>query len=187
MRLHPNLAMLLLRLPLGGLFLYAGLMKFIKVGYGNFVKGSAGSIPSYLPHALGMAYLYAVPFAEAIVGVLLIVGLMTRVAADKVRSLPGKPITEWPKAFLKNWDPKKDFAYAMLHAERLTKILADEVVAELLLKQARKDPARRDVLERWLDRAEPRSRFLADEITSTGDRLLATLAEPRTEAEQEVA
>jgi alkylation response protein AidB-like acyl-CoA dehydrogenase len=110
--------------------------------------------------------------------------LMTRVAADKVRSLPGKPIAEWPRAFLKNWDPKKDFAYAMLHAERLTKILADEAVAELLLKQARKDPARRDVLERWLDRAEPRSRFLADEITSTGDRLLATLAEPQAAAEE---
>jgi len=108
--------------------------------------------------------------------------LMTRVAADKVRSLPGKPIAEWPRAFLRNWDPKRDFAYAMLHAERLTRILADECVAELLLKQARKDPARRDVLERWLDRAEPRSRFLADEITSTGDRLLATLAEPRADA-----
>jgi alkylation response protein AidB-like acyl-CoA dehydrogenase len=102
--------------------------------------------------------------------------LMTRVATDKVRSLPGKPLTSWPRAFLKDWNPKRDFAYAMLHAERLTKILADEAVAELLLAQARKHPERREVLERWLDRAEPRCRFLADEIETTGDRLLARLA-----------
>ncbi|MCB9564792.1 MAG: acyl-CoA dehydrogenase family protein [Kofleriaceae bacterium] len=103
--------------------------------------------------------------------------LMTRTAADKVRSLPGKPLTEWPRAFLKNWDPKRDFAFAMLHAERLIRILADEAVAELLLAQARKHPERREVLERWLERAEPRSRFLADEIATTGDRLLGSLSD----------
>ena len=63
----------------------------------------------------------------------------------------------------------------MLHAERLTRILVDEAVAELLLEQAKKHPERRDVLERWLERAEPRCRHLVDEITSTGDRLLAKL------------
>ena len=31
--------------------------------------------------------------------------LMTKTATDKVRSLQGKPITEWPRAFFKNWDP----------------------------------------------------------------------------------
>ena len=36
---------------------------------------------------------------------------------------------------------------------------------------------RAPVLERFLDRAEPRARHLVDEITSTGDRLLARLAE----------
>jgi hypothetical protein len=55
------------------------------------------------------------------------------------------------------------------------------MVAEVLLEQTRKDPARRDVLERWLERAEPRSRFLHDEITTTGDRLLARLSGERTE------
>jgi hypothetical protein len=63
----------------------------------------------------------------------------------------------------------------MLHAERLTRLLVDEVVAELLLAQAKKDPARRELAERWVERAEPRCRHLVDEITSTGDRLLATL------------
>ncbi len=102
--------------------------------------------------------------------------LMTRIAADKARTLPGKPLASWPRAFLKDWDPRRDFAYAMLHAERLTRILADEAIAELLLAQARKHPERREVLERWLERAEPRCRFLADEIETTGDRLLAQLA-----------
>ena len=44
----------------------------------------------------------------------------------------------------------------MLHAERLTRILIDEAVAELLLEQAKAHPKRRDVLERWLARAELR-------------------------------
>ena len=101
--------------------------------------------------------------------------LMTRTAASKVRSLAGKPISAWPKAFLENWDPKRDFAYAMLHAERLTRLLADELVCETLLTQAKKHPERRELLERYLERAETRVRFLHDEITTTGDRLLAQL------------
>jgi 3-(methylthio)propanoyl-CoA dehydrogenase len=102
--------------------------------------------------------------------------LMTRTAASKVRSLSGKPVTAWPKAFLANWDPKRDFAFAMLHAERLTRLLSDELVCETLLAQAKKHPERRELLERYLDRCEPRCRFLHDEITTTGDRMLAQLA-----------
>jgi alkylation response protein AidB-like acyl-CoA dehydrogenase len=101
--------------------------------------------------------------------------LLTRTATDKVRSLTGRPVTEWPDAFFKNWNPKKDFAYAMLHAERLTKLLTDEAVAESLLEQAQKHTERREVLERWLERCEPRCRFLHDEITTTGARLLTEL------------
>ncbi len=103
--------------------------------------------------------------------------LITRTAADKVRSLQGKPIGEWPDAFLKNWNPKRDFAYAMLHAERLIRLLADELVAETLLEQGKQHPDRRELCERWLDRAEPRARFLHDEITTTGERLLKQLGQ----------
>jgi len=101
--------------------------------------------------------------------------LMTRTATDKVRSLQGTKLTEWPRAFTKNWDPKRDFAYAMLHAERLTRMLADEAVCKLLLEQARRHPERREVLEAYLDRAEPRCRHLHDQITATGQRLLDKL------------
>ncbi len=102
--------------------------------------------------------------------------LITRTATDKVRSLQGMPLTEWPVAFRKNWDPKRDFAYALLHAERLTRILADEAIAEVLFEQAVAHPDRRELCERYLERAEPRCRHMADEITNTGSRLLGWLS-----------
>ena len=102
--------------------------------------------------------------------------LVTRTAAGKLRSLADVPMPQWREALTKQWDPKRDFALAMLHAERLTKILVDEAIAELLLEQSAAHPERRDVLERWLDRAELRVRALHEEITTTGERLLARIA-----------
>lgn len=101
--------------------------------------------------------------------------LVMRTAAQKLITLPAKPLADWPRELTKSWDPKRDFALAMLHAERLIRLLADEAICEELYAQAKKHPERRCVLERYLDRAEPRCRFLFDEITSTGQRLLATL------------
>lgn len=102
--------------------------------------------------------------------------LIQRTATDKLRSLGKHKVREWSKEFFQNWEPKRDFAYAMLHAERLTKLLSDVAICEILLTQARQFPERRELLERYLDRAEPRCNFLHDEITTRGDRLLATLA-----------
>ena len=73
----------------------------------------------------------------------------------------------------------------MLHAERLTKILIDEAVCEVFWDQARVHPERREWLERYLERAEPRCRFLADEIATTGGRLLKRLAGADQESEAE--
>ena len=94
-------------------------------------------------------------------------------------------MTEWPSEFLQNWDPKRDFSYAMLHAERLIRILVDEAISEILLEQAKEYPERRDVLERYLERAEPRCRYQQDMILSTGERLLERLAESDPETERE--
>jgi alkylation response protein AidB-like acyl-CoA dehydrogenase len=101
--------------------------------------------------------------------------LVTRTVAAKVRTVQGKPLPTWPQELLKQWNPKRDFSYAMLHAERLTRLLADEAIVEVLLAQARRHPARRPLLEQYLERAEPRARFLHDEITTTGQRLLDRL------------
>ena len=64
----------------------------------------------------------------------------------------------------------------MLHAERLTKILTDVAIAELLLAQAQRHAWRRPLLERHLERAELRCEALQREITQNGDRLLRKLA-----------
>ena len=40
--------------------------------------------------------------------------LVLKTAGDKMKGLVGKPLTEWPEELTKDWDPKRDFAYAML-------------------------------------------------------------------------
>jgi alkylation response protein AidB-like acyl-CoA dehydrogenase len=102
--------------------------------------------------------------------------LVLKTAGDKVKALRGKPMAEWTEELTKNWDPKRDFAFAMLHAERLIQLLGDTMIAELLLEQAEKHPARAEVLERHLERAEPKARYLHDQITTTGQRLLDKLS-----------
>ena len=110
--------------------------------------------------------------------------LITRMAAAKFSSLRGKPMSAWPRRFFKNWDPKRDFSFAMLHAERLTQILVDEAVCELLLDQSNAYPERRPLLEKYLERAELRCKHLHDVITSTGDRLLDILNKPHQDTAQ---
>ncbi|MGZ3422246.1 MAG: acyl-CoA dehydrogenase family protein [Polyangiales bacterium] len=113
--------------------------------------------------------------------------LLTRTAAGKLKALGGVPVGEWKESLTKSWDPKRDFALAMLHAERLTRILADEAIAEILWDQAQKFPERRELLERWLDRAELRSKSLHEEITTTGARILASLQVQQAPADTAVA
>ncbi len=105
--------------------------------------------------------------------------LVRRTAADKLRSLGDVPMTRWLTALRSDWNPKRDFAWAMLHAERLTKMLADLAICQLLLEQSERDATRGIYLERYLDRAEPRARFLQDEITTMGASLLKRLAGAR--------
>jgi hypothetical protein len=53
--------------------------------------------------------------------------------------------------------------------------------------KVRRFPERRDVLERWLELVETRSRHLADEITTTGATFLARLDKSRQEATAEAS
>ncbi|MEZ4232237.1 MAG: acyl-CoA dehydrogenase family protein [Polyangiaceae bacterium] len=103
--------------------------------------------------------------------------LLARTAGAKFRALVGKPVGEWPSTLFDGWDPKRDFRFAMLHAERLCRVLVDEAIAEILLAQTKQHPERAELLERFLDRAEPRARFLHDEVTTTGARLIESLEE----------
>jgi alkylation response protein AidB-like acyl-CoA dehydrogenase len=110
--------------------------------------------------------------------------LMMRIAGKKASGLRGRPVSEWRAGFVDEWDMRTDFAPALLHSERLTQMMIDLRIADTLAKQALKFPERADLLERHLERAEPRSRFLLDQIRSTGDRLLALL---RSEPERQAA
>ncbi len=112
--------------------------------------------------------------------------LIRRIVAKKLSDMYKRPFKEWG-AFMKDWDPKRDFAIALLHAERLTKILADVAVCETLLGQSRRFPARAEVLERYLEKAEPRCRFLRTEIKTTGRRLLDLLEQKQQDGEEPVA
>lgn len=103
--------------------------------------------------------------------------LIAKTAGDKFQHVRQAPLQQWLREFTKDWDPKRDFAVAMLHAERFMKMLCDATVAELLWEQASAHPERRALVERWLERAEPRSRMLFEEITTRGRRLLARLAD----------
>ncbi len=123
---------------------------------------TAGGLPGRVA-ALRLTQLRAVRF------------LLTQLGVAKLGELPLTNPGAWKAAFA-NWDPKHDFALAMLHAERLISLSADAAVAETLLEQVARDPARAEILERWLERAEPRSRWRFDELVHTGPRLLAQLA-----------
>ena len=68
------------RVPLGLFFFRAGWMK-LEMGLTKFVGMTSGTIPPWLGEGLGKAYLHALPFAELTVGLLVTLGLMTRVAA----------------------------------------------------------------------------------------------------------
>jgi alkylation response protein AidB-like acyl-CoA dehydrogenase len=107
--------------------------------------------------------------------------LLTKLAAEKIKELPGHSFGDWTSV-LKDWDPKRDFSLALLHAERLCQLLTDVEVVKILHKQTNVHPERAELLERYLERAEPRCRYLVDQITSTGNRLVAELAEPLDEA-----
>jgi len=81
-----SFALLLNRLALGVLFMLAGVRKLLPTAEAStldkmhgFAAYVASSAP--LPESLGKAYGYALPWGEIIVGVLLILGLLSRLSA----------------------------------------------------------------------------------------------------------
>jgi hypothetical protein len=123
-------------------------------------------------------------FRLRIAGLSAIRHLVLKTAANKLKTLRGHPLSSWRSTLTSGWDPKRDFSWAMLHAERRTRILAVTAVAETLLEQTRSFPHRgdrREVLEAYLERAEPRARHLLEQITTTGGRLLGKLGRARAE------
>ncbi|HZL37886.1 MAG TPA: DoxX family protein [Tepidisphaeraceae bacterium] len=72
-----SLGLLLARLPMGLFFLLAGYAKYSH-GVGSFVSKYGGAMPGWAPPEAGNFYMHAIPYLEVIVGILLIVGFLTR-------------------------------------------------------------------------------------------------------------
>lgn len=102
--------------------------------------------------------------------------LLARVTALKITSLKNLRVEDWIQAITSNWDPKKDFAPALLHAERLTKIIIDKTICKILLDQAKRHLEREELFLKYLEKSELRVDFHYKEILYLGDRILKELA-----------
>lgn len=99
--------------------------------------------------------------------------IMTRMIRDKFGDIKAHPLMEWKEAFLKSWDPKKDFSFGLLHAERFTIIASRLFMARVLVIQAQKleegelKDERLELAMRFMERSEPRMRGLIHEIEAS--------------------
>lgn len=76
-----SIGLLLARVPVGVVLALAGNAKFRSDGgVSGFVSEHLGQVPSYMPSWFGSVYLHAVPFAEVGLGLLLVLGLFTRIS-----------------------------------------------------------------------------------------------------------
>lgn len=84
MRAYPSVAasigLLAARVPIGAFLMIAGIRKFRSPGVGAFVDSQLSKATAYMPEHLGRMYLNAVPYAEVTLGLLLVIGLLTRFA-----------------------------------------------------------------------------------------------------------
>lgn len=99
--------------------------------------------------------------------------ILTRMVVEKFGGLKDKPLADWKSAFLESWDPKTDFSFGLLHAERFTIITSRLWMARILVKQALRieDVALRNerllLAARFMERAEPKMRGLLHEIEAS--------------------
>ncbi len=99
--------------------------------------------------------------------------IMTRMVADKFGDLKDKALTDWKAAFLKTWNPKTDFSFGLLHAERFCQITSKLWIAKALVKQALRvtdvavQKERLLLATRFMERAEPKMRGLLYEIEAS--------------------
>lgn len=74
-----SIGLLLARVPLGALFVVAGFSKFTADGgIKAFIAHNSRQVPLYMPAWFGGFYLNALPYAEILVGAMLVVGMLAR-------------------------------------------------------------------------------------------------------------
>ncbi len=79
MTLYREINYALLRITVGVVFLVAGLAKF-PAGLSTFAAGVEKQLAGKLPSVLVLPFSYTLPFAEVLIGALLVLGLFTRIA-----------------------------------------------------------------------------------------------------------
>jgi len=85
--------------------------------------------------------------------------------------------------FMRKWDARADFSHGLLHAERLTRLLADVAIGKILLKQAQHFPERRGLAERFVHRMVLRAEATAREIHESDRAVFDRIASDQTRAE----
>jgi uncharacterized membrane protein YphA (DoxX/SURF4 family) len=74
-----DIGLLLARLPLGVLFVIAGCNKLVADGgFRKFAADNEGLLPSFARNPAGGYYLLSLPFLEIVAGLLIVLGLLTR-------------------------------------------------------------------------------------------------------------
>ena len=76
-----NTGLFIGRAIFGAYWLLAGWSKVSQVGVDKFVSSNLADATRFLPEVLARVYLTALPYAEIVVGAMLILGLFTRIAA----------------------------------------------------------------------------------------------------------
>jgi len=114
--------------------------------------------------------------------------ILLRIFSDKVRkewrdAMRGKDPAELgrylSREFLRHWDDRADFSRGLVHAERLTRMLADVAIAKILVRQAQRFPERRTLAERFVHRMSLRVEALAREIEGADEAVFEAIAEHR--------
>jgi len=114
--------------------------------------------------------------------------ILLRIFSEKVRkewrdAVRGRDPAELgrylSREFLRHWDERADFSRGLVHAERLTRMLADVAMAKVLVRQAERFPERRALAERFVHRMSLRVEALAREIESSDDAVFEAIEEHR--------
>ena len=74
-----DIGLLLARLPLGVMFVIAGCSKLAdNGGFRGFAEASKSHIPGWISRDVGLLYLNVLPFLAIVVGLMMVLGLVTR-------------------------------------------------------------------------------------------------------------
>ncbi|HVE83978.1 MAG TPA: acyl-CoA dehydrogenase family protein [Myxococcales bacterium] len=110
----------------------------------------------------------------------------TKLRAEWERGVKGKDARAagqyLKEEFLRHWDARADFSHGLLHAERMTKLLADVAMGKVLLKQAERFPERRALAERFIRRMVLRTEAVSREIAESDDAVFERIASEQARA-----